>query len=98
MKDLEENSFKMLKFHLRDMTQFHLARGELEGLSRVDLASKLISMYGAPEAVRVVSRSLQAMNLMELVNYLSQVCLHGECSLREGSEGVTKGITRPHRL
>ncbi|KAL6039625.1 hypothetical protein STEG23_034530 [Scotinomys teguina] len=76
LNDLEENSFKTLKFHLRDMTQFHLARGELEGLSRVDVASKLISMYGAQEAVRVVSRSLQAMNLMELVEYLSQVCLN----------------------
>ncbi|CAO2582772.1 NACHT, LRR and PYD domains-containing protein 10 [Lemmus lemmus] len=76
LNDLEESSFKTLKFHLRDMTQFHLARGELEGLSRVDLASKLISMYGAQEAVRVVSRSLQAMNLMELVDYLSQVCLN----------------------
>ncbi|CAH6792929.1 NACHT, LRR and PYD domains-containing protein 10 [Phodopus roborovskii] len=76
LNDLEENSFKTLKFHLRDMTQFRLARGELEGLSRVDLASKLISMKGALEAVRVVSRSLQAMNLLELVNFLSQVCLH----------------------
>ncbi|XP_028623966.1 NACHT, LRR and PYD domains-containing protein 10 [Grammomys surdaster] len=76
LNDLEENSFKTLKFHLRDVTQFHLARGELEGLSQVDLASKLISMYGAQEAVRVVGRSLQAMNLMELVDYLSQVCLN----------------------
>ncbi|XP_051005138.1 NACHT, LRR and PYD domains-containing protein 10 [Acomys russatus] len=76
LNDLEENSFKMLKFHLRDATQYHLARGELEGLSRVDLASKLISMYGAQDAVRVVSGSLQAMNLMELVDYLSQVCLN----------------------
>ncbi|XP_036033111.1 NACHT, LRR and PYD domains-containing protein 10 [Onychomys torridus] len=76
LNDLEENSFKTLKFHLRDMTQFHLARGELEGLSRVEVASKLISMYGAQEAVRVVSRSLQAMNLMELVDYLSRVCLN----------------------
>ncbi|KAL1774684.1 NACHT, LRR and PYD domains-containing protein 10 [Sigmodon hispidus] len=76
LNDLEENSFKTLKFHLPHMTQFHLARGELEGLSRVDLASKLISMYGAQEAMRVLSRSLQAMNLMELVDYLSQVCLN----------------------
>ncbi|EDM17931.1 rCG39438 [Rattus norvegicus] len=76
LNDLEENSFKTLKFHLRDVTQFHLARGELEGLSQVDLASKLISMYGAQEAVRVVGRSLQAMNLMELVDYLNQVCLN----------------------
>ncbi|XP_055463457.1 NACHT, LRR and PYD domains-containing protein 10 [Psammomys obesus] len=74
LNDLEEKSFKMLKFHLRDVT--HLARGELEGLSQVELASKLISMYGAQEAVRVVSRSLQAMNLRELVDYLSQVCLN----------------------
>lgn len=86
LNDLEESSFKTLKFHLRDLTQFHLARGELEGLSRVDLASKLVSMYGAQEAVRVVSRSLRAMNLMELVDYLSQVCLNGECSPREGEE------------
>uniref|UniRef100_A0A8C6I751 NLR family, pyrin domain containing 10 n=1 Tax=Mus spicilegus TaxID=10103 RepID=A0A8C6I751_MUSSI len=76
LNDLEENSFKTLKFHLRDVTQFHLARGELESLSQVDLASKLISMYGAQEAVRVVSRSLLAMNLMELVDYLNQVCLN----------------------
>ncbi|XP_028750420.1 NACHT, LRR and PYD domains-containing protein 10 [Peromyscus leucopus] len=76
LNDLEENSFKTLKFHLRDMTQFHLARGELEGLSRVEVASKLISMFGAQEAVRVVSRSLRAMNLMELVDYLSRVCLN----------------------
>lgn len=76
LNDLEENSFKTLKFHLRDMTKFHLARGELEGLSRVEVASKLISMYGAQEAVRVVSRSLRAMNLMELVDYLSRVCLN----------------------
>lgn len=92
LNDLEENSFKTLKFHLRDMTQFHLARGELEGLSQVELASKLISMYGAQEAVRVVSRSLQVMNLMELVDYLNQVCLNGECSPREGSDSGTKGI------
>lgn len=90
LNDLEENSFKTLKFHLRDVTQFHLARGELEGLSQVDLASKLISMFGAQEAVRVVGRSLQAMNLMELVDYLSQVCLNGECSLREESDSGTK--------
>lgn len=91
LNDLEENSFKMLKFHLRDATKFHLARGELESLSRVDLASKLISMYGAQDAVRVVSRSLQVMNLMELVDYLSQVCLNGKFSLRDGSKGSTKG-------
>ncbi|GAB1292530.1 NACHT, LRR and PYD domains-containing protein 10 [Apodemus speciosus] len=82
LNDLEENSFKTLKFHLRDVTQFHLTRGELEGLSQVGLASKLISMYGAQEAVRVLSRSLQAMNLMELVDYLSQVCLN-ESDYRE---------------
>lgn len=90
LNDLEENSFKTLKFHLRDVTQFHLARGELEGLTQVDLASKLISMYGAQEAVRVVGRSLQAMNLMELVDYLNQVCLNGECSPREGSTVAPK--------
>lgn len=94
LNDLEENSFKTLKFHLRDVTQFHLARGELEGLSQVDLASKLISMYGAQEAVRLVSRSLLAMNLMELVDYLNQVCLNGEYSLREASDGGTKDTPR----
>ena len=94
LNDLEETSFKTLKFHLRDVTQFHLARGELESLSQVDLASKLISMYGAQEAVRVVSRSLLAMNLMELVDYLNQVCLNGEYSLREGSDSGTKDTPR----
>lgn len=98
LNDLEENSFKTLKFHLRDMTQFHLARGELEGLSRVEVASKLISMYGAQEAVRVVSRSLRAMNLMELVDYLSQVCLNGEYSPSEGSEGAPETSPGPTDL
>lgn len=98
LNDLEENSFKTLKFHLRDMTKFHLARGELEGLSRVEVASKLISMYGAQEAVRVVSRSLRAMNLMELVDYLSRVCLNGECSPSEGSEGAPETSPGPTDL
>lgn len=58
LSDLEEDNFKILKFHLRDVTlaegQPLLARGELEGLSRVDLASRLILKCGEQEAVRVV--------------------------------------------
>uniref|UniRef100_G1SZD8 NACHT, LRR and PYD domains-containing protein 10 n=1 Tax=Oryctolagus cuniculus TaxID=9986 RepID=G1SZD8_RABIT len=79
LSDLEENSFKILKFHLRDMTMVEghrqLTRGQLEGLSRVDLASRLILMYGAQEAVKVVLSALKVMNLMELVDQLSLVCL-----------------------
>ncbi|XP_012509642.1 PREDICTED: NACHT, LRR and PYD domains-containing protein 10 [Propithecus coquereli] len=56
--------------------QPHLARGELEGLSRVDLASKLILTYGAREAVRVVLKALKVMNLLELVDQLSLICLN----------------------
>ena len=97
LNDLEENSFKTLKFHLRDVTQFHLARGELESLSQVDLASKLISMYGAQEAVRVVSRSLLAMNLMELVDYLNQITEKSTGSMcaawRRGKIGVLIAAT-----
>ncbi|XP_012509643.1 PREDICTED: NACHT, LRR and PYD domains-containing protein 10-like [Propithecus coquereli] len=80
LSELEENNFKILKFHLRGMAlpegQPHLARGELEGLSRVDLASKLILTYGAREAVRVVLKALKVMNLLELVDQLSLICLN----------------------
>uniref|UniRef100_H0XPB6 NLR family pyrin domain containing 10 n=1 Tax=Otolemur garnettii TaxID=30611 RepID=H0XPB6_OTOGA len=81
LHDLEENDFKTLKFHLRGITvaegHLYLARGQLEGLSRVDLASKLISVYGAQEAVRVVLKGLKVMNLLELVDQLSHICLNG---------------------
>ncbi|KAM5185959.1 NACHT, LRR and PYD domains-containing protein 10 [Callospermophilus lateralis] len=80
LSDLEEDNFKILKFHLRDVTlaegQPLLARGELEGLSRVDLASRLILKCGEPEAVRVVLKGLKAMNLLELVDQLSHICLN----------------------
>ncbi|XP_060031803.1 NACHT, LRR and PYD domains-containing protein 10 [Erinaceus europaeus] len=80
LSDLEENNFKVFKFHLRDQSlfggQFQLARGELEGLNRVDLASRLISICGAQEAVKVVLKVLKIMNLMELVDQLSHVCLN----------------------
>ncbi|XP_012639382.2 NACHT, LRR and PYD domains-containing protein 10-like [Microcebus murinus] len=99
LRELEENNFKILKFHLHGMAlpegQPHLARGELEGLSRVDLADKLISTYGAQEAVRVVLKVLKVMNLLELVDQLSIICLNDYretyrayvCSLEEGREG-----------
>ncbi|XP_036989731.2 NACHT, LRR and PYD domains-containing protein 10 [Artibeus jamaicensis] len=79
LSDLNEHDFKILKFHLRDRTLLAgqgLARGELEGLSRVDLASRLISMYGAQEAVKVVLKVLEVMNLLELVDQLSHICLN----------------------
>ncbi|XP_053415859.1 NACHT, LRR and PYD domains-containing protein 10 [Nycticebus coucang] len=80
LNDLEENEFKTLKFHLRGTTPAeghpYLARGQLEGLSRVELASKLISMYGAQEAVRVVLKGLKVMNLLQLVDQLSHICLN----------------------
>lgn len=79
LNDLEENNFKILKFHLQDGTLLGspgLARGELEGLSRVDLASRLISMYGTQEAVKVVLKVLKVMHLLELVDQLSHVCLN----------------------
>ncbi|XP_011751527.2 NACHT, LRR and PYD domains-containing protein 10 [Macaca nemestrina] len=80
LSDLEENDFKKLKFYLRDMTlsegQPRLARGELEGLIPVDLAELLISKYGEKEAVKVVLKGLRVMNLLELVDQLSHVCLH----------------------
>nr|XP_012639395.1 NACHT, LRR and PYD domains-containing protein 10 isoform X1 [Microcebus murinus]XP_012639396.1 NACHT, LRR and PYD domains-containing protein 10 isoform X1 [Microcebus murinus] len=80
LSDLEEDDFKTLKFHIRGMAlpegQPHLGRGELEGLSRVDLADKLILTYGAQEAVRVVLKVLKVMNLLELVDQLSLICLN----------------------
>ena len=83
LSDLEDKSFKLFKFHLRDRSllerQPQLARGELEDLSRVDLASLLISLYGAQEASKVVLRILKVMNLLELVDQLSHICLNGEC-------------------
>ncbi|XP_069326658.1 NACHT, LRR and PYD domains-containing protein 10-like [Eulemur rufifrons] len=100
LSELEENNFKILKFHLRGMAlpegQPHLARGELEGLSRVELASKLILTYGAQEAVRVVLKVLKVMNLLELVDQLSLICLNDYretyrehmCSLEERTEGA----------
>ncbi|KAM5248489.1 NACHT, LRR and PYD domains-containing protein 10 [Ctenodactylus gundi] len=78
LNDLEESYFKQLKFHLRHMAvgQPHIARGELEGLGPVDLASRLTLMYGAQEAVRMVTECLKAMNLLELVGELNHVCLN----------------------
>ncbi|XP_016069422.1 PREDICTED: NACHT, LRR and PYD domains-containing protein 10 [Miniopterus natalensis] len=79
LRDLDKNSFKILKFHLRDKPLpggQGLARGELEGLNEVDLASRLISMYGALEAVKVVCEVLKVMNLLELVDRLSHICLN----------------------
>lgn len=91
LSDLEENDFKKLKFYLRDMTlsegQPRLARGELEGLIPVDLAELLISKYGEKEAVKVVLKGLRVMNLLELVDQLSHVCLHGECGPGKGRAG-----------
>lgn len=90
LSDLDENDFKILKFHLRDRTLLGgqgLARGELEGLSRVDLASRLVLMYGAQEAVKVVCKVLQVMNLLELVDQLSHICLNGEYSRGQGGSG-----------
>ncbi|KAM7084932.1 NACHT, LRR and PYD domains-containing protein 10 [Molossus nigricans] len=79
LSDLDENGFKIFKFHLRDKTLLEgqtLARGELEGLSRVDLASRLILMYGAQEAVKVVRKVLMVMNFLELADQLSHICLN----------------------
>ncbi|KAL4697086.1 hypothetical protein H8959_002784 [Pygathrix nigripes] len=53
-----------------------LLEGELEGLIPVDLAELLISKYGEKEAVTVVLKGLRVMNLLELVDQLSHVCLH----------------------
>lgn len=101
LSDLNEHDFKILKFHLRDRTLLvgqRLARGELEGLSRVDLASRLISMYGAQEAVKVVLRVLEVMNLLELVDQLSHICLNGEYSRGRGEVRVVLGLPRPHDI
>lgn len=104
--DLEDYNFKVLKFHLRDKTLLKcpgLARGELEGLSRVDLASRLILMYGAHEAVKVVIKVLKVMNLLELVDQLSHICLndyretyreHVRCLEELQGEGVKHGYNQ----
>ncbi|XP_008149291.2 NACHT, LRR and PYD domains-containing protein 10 [Eptesicus fuscus] len=79
LRDLDENDFKIFKFHLRDSTLLGgqgLPRGELEGLSRVDLASRLVLMYGAQGAVKVVCKVLEVMKLLELVDQLSHICLN----------------------
>ncbi|XP_006885666.1 PREDICTED: NACHT, LRR and PYD domains-containing protein 10 [Elephantulus edwardii] len=80
LNDLEDESFKTLKFHLRIMTprdgHQQLTRGELQDLKRVELASRLIQIYGAYEAVKIVLESLKKMNLLELVGQLSLVCLN----------------------
>ncbi|XP_054438390.1 NACHT, LRR and PYD domains-containing protein 10 [Pteronotus mesoamericanus] len=79
LSDLNEHDFKIFKFHLQDRTLLQgqgLARGELEGLSQVDLASRLILMYGAQEAVKLVLKVLKVMNLLELVDRLSFICLN----------------------
>lgn len=99
--DLEENNFKIFKFHLRDRTLLTgqgLARGELEGLSRVDLASRLILMYGAQDAVKVVLKVLKVMNLLELVDKLSGICLNGEYSSGQGEVRVALGLPLPHAI
>ncbi|XP_059014327.1 NACHT, LRR and PYD domains-containing protein 10 [Mustela lutreola] len=103
LRDLEEKSFKLFKFHLWNNCMLEgkmlLARGELEGLSPVDLASWLISLYGAWEAMKVVLTVLRAMNLLELVDWLSHICLndyremyreHVRC-LEERQEGGIRG-------
>ncbi|KAM8812754.1 NACHT, LRR and PYD domains-containing protein 10 [Rhynchonycteris naso] len=77
--NLDENSFKILKFHLQDRTLLEdqaLTRGELEGLSPVGLANQLILRYGVQEAVRVVLKVLKVMHLLELVDQLSHFCLN----------------------
>ncbi|KAM9658945.1 LOW QUALITY PROTEIN: NACHT, LRR and PYD domains-containing protein 10 [Trichechus inunguis] len=80
LNDLEEENFKTLKFHLQNMTQHNghrqLAREELKSLSPVDLACRLILMYGAHKAVKVVLKGLKKMNLLELVDQLNHVCLN----------------------
>ncbi|XP_004394681.1 PREDICTED: NACHT, LRR and PYD domains-containing protein 10 [Odobenus rosmarus divergens] len=103
LSDLDEKSFKLFKFHLRDRSllqgKLPLARGELEGLSPVDLASRLISLYGAWEAVKVVLSVLRVMNLLEPADWLSPICLndyrekyreHVHC-LEERQEGGIRG-------
>lgn len=82
LNELEEKNFKLLKYHLQNKTPAkghrQLTRGELEGLSQPDLASQLILIYGAQEAVKVVLEVLKEMHLMELVDQLNLVCLNGE--------------------
>ncbi|XP_029771425.1 NACHT, LRR and PYD domains-containing protein 10 [Suricata suricatta] len=95
LSDLEEKSFKLFKFHLRDRSlpegQPKLARGELEGLSPVDLASLLISLYGAQGAVKLVFRVLKVMNLLELADQLSRICLNAPpIVVLQGSAGTGK--------
>lgn len=106
LSDLNEHDFKILKFHLRDRTLLvgqGLARGELEGLSQVDLASRLISMYGAQEAVKVVLKVLEVMNLLELVDQLSHICLNDyrdiyreyvRCLEERQEEGVSRSYNQ----
>lgn len=102
LSDLEENEFKMLKFRLRDRAllegQCQLARGELEGLSRVDLASRLTLMYGAQEAVKVLLKVLRDMNLLELVEQLGHICLNGECSWGKREIRVAPGLPLPYDI
>lgn len=101
LRDLEENNFKILKFHLLDRTLLKgqgLARGELEGLSQVDLASRLILMYGAQDALKVVLNVLRVMNLLELVDQLSSFCLNGEYSSGQGEVRVALGLPLPHAI
>ncbi|CAK6449170.1 unnamed protein product [Pipistrellus nathusii] len=74
LRDLDENDFKILKYHLRNRTL--LPRGELEGLNPVDLASRLVLMHGARDAVKVVCQVLEGMKLLELVHQLSHICLN----------------------
>ncbi|KAF3830015.1 hypothetical protein GH733_001440 [Mirounga leonina] len=80
LSDLEEKSFKLFKFHLRDRSllegKLPLARRELEGLSTVDLASWLISLYGVWEAMKVVLSVLRVMNLLEPADRLSPICMN----------------------
>lgn len=98
LSDLDENDFKILKFHLRGGNLLGgqgLARGELEGLSRVDLASRLVLRYGAQEAVKKVSKVLQVMNLLELVDKLSHICLNGEYSRGQGEVRVALDSPSP---
>ncbi|XP_048217239.1 NACHT, LRR and PYD domains-containing protein 10 [Perognathus longimembris pacificus] len=101
LRDLEENDFKILKFHLRDISLAmgppHLARGELQGLSPVDVASRLTLMYGAREAVRMVLRALTTMHMLEIEKRLRHVYLndyreiyrkHVRCLEEKGDRGV----------
>lgn len=101
MSDLEENDFKILKFYLRDGTLLKgqgLARGEVEGLSPVDLASRLILMYGAQDALKMVLNVLRVMNLLELVEELSPICLNGEYNSGQGEVRVALGLPLPHAI